>query len=61
MCACPNTNLEGALETLARLNAEKNLFSRDITAVDTATPPAHRSPVGRRASTELNEDTSTYR
>ncbi len=30
----PETNLEGALATLARLDREKNLLSRDITAVD---------------------------
>jgi cell division protein FtsQ len=34
----PDTNVVGALETLARLNAEKNLLSRDITAVDMRLP-----------------------
>ena len=30
----PETNIEGALATLARLDREKNLLGRDITAVD---------------------------
>ena len=30
----PETNIEGALATLVRLDREKNLLSRDITAVD---------------------------
>jgi cell division protein FtsQ len=34
----PDTDVERALETLARLNAEKNLLNRDITAVDLRLP-----------------------
>jgi cell division protein FtsQ len=34
----PDTEVERALDTLARLNAEKNLLSRDITAVDLRLP-----------------------
>jgi len=30
----PETNIEGALATLVRLDREKNLLGRDITAVD---------------------------
>jgi cell division protein FtsQ len=34
----PDTDVERALETLARLHAEKNLLNRDITAVDLRLP-----------------------
>jgi len=34
----PDSNVERALETLARLNAEKNLLGRDIVAVDLRLP-----------------------
>jgi len=34
----PDMDVERALETLARLHAEKNLFNRDITAVDLRLP-----------------------
>ena len=34
----PDTDVERALETLARLNAQKNLLNRDITAVDLRLP-----------------------
>ncbi len=34
----PETNLNGALETLTRLDRDDNLFSRDITAIDMRLP-----------------------
>ena len=34
----PDTNIEQALETLARFDREKNLLSRDIVAVDLRLP-----------------------
>lgn len=34
----PETNIEGALENLVRLDRDKNLLSRDITAVDLRLP-----------------------
>ncbi len=34
----PETNLNGALETLTKLDKEDNLFSRDITAIDMRLP-----------------------
>ncbi|MBI3699247.1 MAG: cell division protein FtsQ/DivIB [Afipia sp.] len=49
----PETNLNGALETLTRLDKENDLFSRDITAIDMRLPD--------RVTVRLSEDAAKAR
>ncbi len=49
----PETNLNGALETLTKLDKESDLFSRDITAIDMRLPD--------RLTVRLSEDVAKVR
>ena len=49
----PETNLNGALETLTKLDKQDNLFSRDITAIDMRLPD--------RLTVRLSEDAAKAR
>ncbi len=49
----PETNLNGALETLTRLDKQDNLFSRDITSIDMRLPD--------RLTVRLSEDAAKAR
>jgi cell division protein FtsQ len=49
----PETNLNGALDTLTKLDAQDNLFSRDITAIDMRLPD--------RLTVRLSEDAAKAR
>ena len=49
----PETNLNGALDTLTKLDREDNLFSRDITAIDMRLPD--------RLTVRLSEDAAKAR
>ena len=49
----PETNINGALTTLTKLDNEDNLFSRDITAIDMRLPD--------RMTVRLSEDAAKAR